>query len=234
MGDITCLSVGNGQFLYLATVLDLCSRRLTGWSITDHMRTCWSPTRSGPQRGPAAETVCGGAIFHSDNGAQYVSKEFARVCSKRGVTRSRDAVGTSADNAAAESLNATMKRETTRAASGGTGPARPASRSSAGPPATTPADATPASARSTPNRLRTMINYADQRRMTTDVHDHGEGPRRRHAMQADSSDEGTLHGCAVVGDEAIVCGVGVLGGKRVRRGPGVPRGIRERHRRYAR
>jgi transposase InsO family protein len=44
--------------------------------------------------------------------AQYVSKEFAQVCSKLGVTRSRGAVGTSADNAAAESLNATMKRET--------------------------------------------------------------------------------------------------------------------------
>lgn len=44
--------------------------------------------------------------------AQYVSKEFAQVCSGLGVTRSRGAVGTSADNATAESLNATMKRET--------------------------------------------------------------------------------------------------------------------------
>lgn len=39
VGDITYLPIGNGQFLYLATVLDLCSRRLTGWSIADHMRT---------------------------------------------------------------------------------------------------------------------------------------------------------------------------------------------------
>lgn len=53
-----------------------------------------------------------GAVFHSDNGAQYASKEFALVCSELGVTRSRGAVGTSADNAAAESLNASMKRET--------------------------------------------------------------------------------------------------------------------------
>jgi transposase InsO family protein len=53
-----------------------------------------------------------GAIFHSDNGAQYASKEFAKVCSRLGVIRSRGAVGTSADNAAAESFNATLKRET--------------------------------------------------------------------------------------------------------------------------
>ncbi|MGY3677018.1 transposase InsO family protein [Streptomyces sp. TE33382] len=53
-----------------------------------------------------------GAIFHSDNGAQYASREFAQVCSELGVTRSRGAAGTSADNATAESLNATMKRGT--------------------------------------------------------------------------------------------------------------------------
>ncbi|MCD7436645.1 DDE-type integrase/transposase/recombinase [Streptomyces lincolnensis] len=55
-----------------------------------------------------------GAIFHSDNGAQYASKEFAKVCSRLGVIRSRGAVGTSADNAAAESFNATLKRDPPR------------------------------------------------------------------------------------------------------------------------
>lgn len=39
VGDITYLLVGGGQFLYSATVLDLCSKRLAGWSIADHMRT---------------------------------------------------------------------------------------------------------------------------------------------------------------------------------------------------
>lgn len=39
VGDITYLPVGEGRFLYLATVLDLGSRRLAGWSIADHMRT---------------------------------------------------------------------------------------------------------------------------------------------------------------------------------------------------
>ncbi|MFE5097051.1 IS3 family transposase [Streptomyces sp. NPDC056638] len=112
VGDITYLPVGNGQFLYLATVLDLCSRRLAGWSIADHMRT---ELVTDALRSAAAARGAGGlhgAIFHSDNGAQYASKEFAQVCGDLGVIRSRGAVGTSADNAAAESLNATMKRET--------------------------------------------------------------------------------------------------------------------------
>jgi transposase InsO family protein len=115
VGDITYLPVGDGQFLYLATVLDLHSKRLVGWSIADHMRTelvtdalrAAAGTRGGNLRG---------AIFHSDNGAQYASKEFAEVCRQLGVIRSRGAVGTSADNAAAESFNASMKRETLQGA----------------------------------------------------------------------------------------------------------------------
>ncbi|WP_326693224.1 IS3 family transposase (plasmid) [Streptomyces sp. NBC_01795] len=112
VGDITYLPVGNGQFLYLATVLDLCSKRLAGWSIADHMRT--GLVTDALKAAAAARGAGGlrGAIFHSDNGAQYSSKEFAQVCTDLGVIRSRGAVGTSADNAAAESFNATMKRET--------------------------------------------------------------------------------------------------------------------------
>ncbi|MGW9412083.1 IS3 family transposase [Streptomyces diastaticus] len=111
VGDITYLPIGDGQFLYLATALDLRSRRLAGWSIADHMRTelvTDALEAAARTRGGSLD----GAIFHSDNGAQYASKEFARVCSRLGVIRSRGAVGTSADNAAAESFNATLKRET--------------------------------------------------------------------------------------------------------------------------
>lgn len=39
VGDITYLPIADGTFCYLATVMDLCSRRLTGWAIADHMRT---------------------------------------------------------------------------------------------------------------------------------------------------------------------------------------------------
>jgi transposase InsO family protein len=79
VGDITYLPIGGGQFLYLATVLDLCSKRLAGWSIADHMRT--ELVTDALRAAAAARGADGlrGAIFHSDNGAQYVSKEFAQV-----------------------------------------------------------------------------------------------------------------------------------------------------------
>jgi transposase InsO family protein len=57
-----------------------------------------------------------GAIFHSDHGAQYGAKAFAGLCARLGVTQSMGAVGTSADNALAESFNATLKRETLQGA----------------------------------------------------------------------------------------------------------------------
>ena len=52
-----------------------------------------------------------GAIFHSDHGSVYTSKDYAKLCKDLGVTQSMGAVGTSADNALAESFNATLKRE---------------------------------------------------------------------------------------------------------------------------
>ncbi len=50
------------------------------------------------------------------SGGQYCFREFARACRRLGVTRSRGAVGTSADNALAESFNASLKRETLQGA----------------------------------------------------------------------------------------------------------------------
>jgi transposase InsO family protein len=51
------------------------------------------------------------AVFHSDRGSQYTSKEFATLCDNLGVTQSMGMVGTSADNSLAESFNAALKRE---------------------------------------------------------------------------------------------------------------------------
>ncbi len=116
VGDITYLPCGNGQFLYLATVIDCFSRRLVGWSIADHMRTelvTDALLAAARQRGSLA-----GAIFHSDHGGQYVAKDYAALCHRLGVRRSMGAVGTSADNAMAESFNATLKRETLAGADG--------------------------------------------------------------------------------------------------------------------
>ena len=52
-----------------------------------------------------------GAVFHADHGAQYTSRQYTELCRQLGVTQSMGAVGSSADNALAESFNATLKRE---------------------------------------------------------------------------------------------------------------------------
>jgi transposase InsO family protein len=110
VGDITYLPVGERGFLYLATVIDLHSRRLAGWAIADHMRTELVVDAL-----HAAQRTRGslhGSIMHTDHGAQYTSKAFAQACTAAGVRQSMSAVGSSADNALAESFNATFKRET--------------------------------------------------------------------------------------------------------------------------
>jgi transposase InsO family protein len=110
VGDITYLPVGERGFLYLATVIDLHSRRLAGWAIGDHMRTDLvidALTAAQRTRGSLD-----GAIMHTDHGAQYTSRAFATACEAAGVRQSMSKVGSSADNALAESFNATYKRET--------------------------------------------------------------------------------------------------------------------------
>jgi len=110
VGDITYLPLEGGKFLYLATVIDLASRRLAGWAIADHMRTGLVTDALA-----AAERTRGslaGAVLHTDHGAQYASRAFADACRQAGVRQSMSAIGSSADNALAESFNATFKRET--------------------------------------------------------------------------------------------------------------------------
>lgn len=109
VGDITYLPLADGQNLYLATVIDCYSRRLAGWAIADHMRT--SLVEDALNAAAAARGSLAGAIFHSDHGSVYTSKDYAKLCADLGVTQSMGAVGSSADNALAESFNATLKRE---------------------------------------------------------------------------------------------------------------------------
>jgi len=109
VGDITYLPVAGARPLYLATVIDLCSRRLAGFAIADHMRT--ELVLDALADAERARGSLNGAIFHADHGSQYTSKAFAAACAQAGVRRSMAAIGSSADNAAAEAFNASFKRE---------------------------------------------------------------------------------------------------------------------------
>ena len=102
-------------------MIDCYSRRLVGWSIADHMRTelvTDALLAAAAERGSLA-----GAIFHADHGSVYTSKDYAALCERLGVIRSMGAVGSSADNAMAESFNASLKRETLAGSHGWPDPA---------------------------------------------------------------------------------------------------------------
>ena len=109
VGDITYLPLASGGNLYLAAVIDCCSRRVAGWAIADHMRT--ELVENALNAAAALRGSLAGAVFHADHGSQYTSKDFANLCRELGVTQSMGGVGSSADNALAESFNATLKRE---------------------------------------------------------------------------------------------------------------------------
>ena len=108
VGDITYLRTGQG-WLYLAVVIDLCTRMVVGWQLATHLRT--SLVIDALQMAITHGHTRPGAIFHSDRGCQYTSREFAEFCTAANITRSVGRTGVCWDNAAAESFFATLKNE---------------------------------------------------------------------------------------------------------------------------
>jgi putative transposase len=108
VGDITYLKTGEG-WLYLATVIDLATRMVVGWQMTTHMRT--SLVVDAVQMAVDAGHVRRDAIFHSDRGTQYTSKEFHQYCKDKHIRPSVGRTGVCWDNAAAESFFASLKNE---------------------------------------------------------------------------------------------------------------------------
>jgi transposase InsO family protein len=107
-GDITYLSTWEG-WLYLATVIDIASRRVVGYAIADHLRTelvCDALANAVAARDPAP-----GVIFHADRGCQYTSAAFASLASGHAVQLSHGRTGQCWDNALAESFFASIKGE---------------------------------------------------------------------------------------------------------------------------
>lgn len=107
-GDITYVKTWDG-WAYLATVIDLYSRKLVGWAIADHMRT--SLVTDALQKALDDRQPSGEVIFHSDRGSVYTSGEFARYCTTNNIRRSLGKTGVCYDNAVSESFFATYKKE---------------------------------------------------------------------------------------------------------------------------
>jgi len=106
-GDITFIPTSRG-WLYLAVVIDLCSRRIVGWSLASHMRS--DLVLAALQQ--ALQTRCvHGTIFHSDRGSQYGSALFRRALAQAGLRQSMSARAHPYDNAWTESFIGTLKHE---------------------------------------------------------------------------------------------------------------------------
>jgi putative transposase len=110
-GDITEIPTGEGK-LYLATVIDLYSRRLLACPISEHPNT--------ELAGDAikiAAAVRGGrdqidaVVFHTDRGSTYTATSFTALCIRLGVRQSMGRVGSCFDNAAAEAFFSTLEHE---------------------------------------------------------------------------------------------------------------------------
>ena len=107
-GDISYVRTWEG-WAYLASVIDLSSRRIVGLALADHLRA--SLVSEALQMALGQRQPAPGLIFHSDRGCQYTSSEFRELLSKHGITQSLSRPGQCWDNAVAESFYATLKEE---------------------------------------------------------------------------------------------------------------------------
>ncbi len=108
VGDITYIRTWTG-WLYLATVIDLATRKVIGWAMDTHMRTELIIDAVSMAHGTGR--LQPGCVFHSDRGAQYTSSDFAAALASRNMLGSMGRTGICWDNAAAESFSASLKKE---------------------------------------------------------------------------------------------------------------------------
>jgi len=111
VGDITEIPTAEGK-LYLATVIDLCSRRLLAAPTSEHPNAelaCDAIQMAVAVRGGAANIAQ--VIFHTDRGSTYTSDDFTKLCAGLTIRQSMGRVGSCFDNAAAESFFSTLEWE---------------------------------------------------------------------------------------------------------------------------
>jgi putative transposase len=107
--DITYIATGEG-WLYLASVLDLGSRRMLGYSMADHMRSELVLDALGMAVAARGGAVAG-VIAHADRGSQYTSNDYLEYCHTHQLRPSVGRTGVCWDNAVAESFWESLKRE---------------------------------------------------------------------------------------------------------------------------
>jgi putative transposase len=108
VGDISYIATAEG-WLYLAVIIDLASRRVVGWSMSERMKAdlvCTALQSAYWRRKPPA-----GLVMHTDRGSQYASRAHRRLLNDYGMTQSMSRSGNCWDNSVAESFFKTLKVE---------------------------------------------------------------------------------------------------------------------------
>jgi len=111
VGDITEIPTAEGK-LYLATVIDLCSRRLLAAPTSEHPNrelVCDALRMAVAVRGGGVNIAQ--VIFHTDRGSTYTADDFTKLCAGLKIRQSMGRVGSCFDNAAAESFFSTLEWE---------------------------------------------------------------------------------------------------------------------------
>ena len=108
VGDITYIPTWQG-WLYLATVIDCHTKAVIGWATGDNYRT--PLIEKAIEMAARSYPFAAGAVFHSDRGSNYTSREFARTLKKHNLLQSVGRTGICYDNAMAESFFAALKNE---------------------------------------------------------------------------------------------------------------------------
>ena len=108
VGDITYIWTEEG-WLYLATLMDLGSRKIIGWAMADHMET--SLIEEALKHALSVRTPAKGWIHHSDQGAQYTSNDYTDLLKEHTAKISMSRKGRPGDNACIEAFHSTIKKE---------------------------------------------------------------------------------------------------------------------------
>lgn len=107
--DITYINTLRDGWCYLASVLDLHSKKIVGYSFGRNMTT--DLIRTALQNAYQTQKPSEGLVLHSDLGTQYTSEEFQKDCESKKIIQSFSKKGCPYDNACIESFHAILKKE---------------------------------------------------------------------------------------------------------------------------
>jgi transposase InsO family protein len=109
VGDISYVPLRATDFLYLAILMDLYSRRIVAWELRDHMKEAL--VLAALREAIALRSPRAGLIHHTDRGGQYAGKEYRRVLERAEICQSMSRADSCYDNAFMESCFGTIKTE---------------------------------------------------------------------------------------------------------------------------